>query len=132
MSEIQILRPCDIENEIRLALKDFMTVYCRLLPDNLEVPSARVVATGGSSKNTIDTFMVTLQTRAETDEEAYELIRNAQGILEERVKEQFGALRSMSINSLASWGNDPARPELKLCSLTFLVTAHRESFTITK
>ena len=52
----------------------------------------------------------------------------ALGLLEAQASNQFGALRNVSINSLARWGNDPARPDLKLCTLTVLVTAHRESF----
>ena len=127
---INILRPYDIEDEIRKALKDYLTVYCRPLPENFSIPSILVTATGGSTENTIDTFMVTLDARAYTDAEADELIRNALGILEKRVADQFGALRSISINSLANWGSDPVRPDLKMRTLTVLVRAHRESLTL--
>ena len=125
-----ILRPVDIEDQIRLALKDYLTVYVRPLPDNFTTPCILVTATGGSSENTIDTFTVVLDARAKTDAEAINLIRTAQGLLEAQASNQFGALRNVSINSLARWGNDPARPDLKLCTLTVLVTAHRESFNI--
>lgn len=128
---MNILRPVDIEEEIRLAMKDYLTVYVRPLPANFSVPSILVTATGGNSENTIDTFQVVLDARAETDEEASALIRTAQGLLEAQACSQFGALRNVTINSLARWGNDPVRPDLKLCTLTLLVTAHRESFTIT-
>lgn len=126
-----ILRPVDIEDQIRLALKDYLTVYVRPLPDNFTTPCILVTATGGSSENTIDTFTVVLDARAKTDAEAFSLIRTAQGLLEAQAENQFGALRNVSTNSLARWGNDPARPDLKLCTLTCQVTAHRESFNIT-
>ena len=127
---MKILRPVDIEEQIRLAMKDYLTVYVRPLPANFTTPSILVTATGGSSENTIDTFTVVLDARAKTDEEAFTLIRTAQGLLEAQAANQFGALRNVSVNSLARWGNDPARPDLKLCTLTVLVTAHRESFNI--
>lgn len=123
-----ILRPVDIEDQIRLALKDYLTIYCRPLPDNFTTPCILVTATGGSSENTIDTFTVVLDARAKTDAEAFALIRTAQGLLEAQAQNQIGALRYVTTNSLARWGNDPARPDLKLCTLTVLVTAHRESF----
>ena len=125
-----ILRPVDIEDQIRLALKDYLTVYVRPLPDNFTTPCILVTATGGSSENTIDTFTVVLDARAKTDAEAFSLIRTAQGLLEAQAENQFGALRNVSTNSLARWGNDPARPDLKLCTATVLVTAHRIPFEI--
>lgn len=128
---INILRPYDIEDEIRKALKDYLTVYVRPLPESFTTPSILVTATGGQSENTIDTFMVVLDSRARTDAEADELLRTVLGILEARVAEQFGALRSVTINSLANWGSDPVRPDLKLRTMTVLVTAHRESLTLT-
>ena len=127
---MNILRPVDIEDEIRQAMTDYLTVYVRPLPENFVTPSILVTATGGSSENEIDTFTVVLDARAETDAAAYELIRTAQGLLEHQAATQVGALRHVSINSLARWGNDPVRPDLKLCTLTVLVTAHKESFTI--
>lgn len=127
---IDIMRPCDIEDEIRKALTDYLTVYVRPLPENFQTPSILVTATGGNSQKTIDTFMVVLDSRAETDVEADELLRNALGILEAQTANQFGALRNITINSLANWGSDPVRPDLKLRTMSVLVTAHRESLTI--
>lgn len=129
---MEILKPVDIENEIRLALKDYVTIYCRPLPEKFNTPSILVRSVGGSSSNTIDTFSVVLDSRAKTDAEAYDLINTALGILEKRAFEQFGALRNITVNSMASWGSDPVRPDLKLCTLTVLVTAHRESLEIKK
>ncbi len=125
-----ILRPTDIEDEIRKALTDYMTVYVRPLPEKFTTPCILVTATGGSSTNEIDSFNVTLDARATTDEESYSLIRTAQGILEAQGSNQFGAIRNVSINSLARWGSDPVRPDLKLSTLTVIVTAHREEIAI--
>lgn len=125
-----ILRPTDIEDEIRKALTDYMTVYVRPLPEKFATPCILVTATGGSSTNEIDSFNVTLDARATTDEESYSLIRTAQGILEAQGSNQFGAIRNVSINSLARWGSDPVRPDLKLSTLTVIVTAHREEIAI--
>lgn len=122
---MNILKPIDIEEEIRLALKDYLTAYVRPLPKNYTLPNVLITATGGSTSNTVDTFTVTLDARAETDTEAYDLLTTALGVLETQAAEQFGALRHATINSLARWGTDPVRPDLKLCTVTVLVTAHR-------
>lgn len=127
---MNILRPCDVENELRLALKDLFTVYVRPLPASYSLPNLLITATGGNTSNEVDTFTVVIDARAETDAEAYELLSNALGALDVKASEQVGALRHVSINSLARWGNDPARPDLKICTATILVVAHRESFTI--
>ena len=127
---MNILKPVDIEDECRNALKDFITTYNRPLPANYTLPNVLVTATGGSSKDTIDTFTVVLDARAETDAEAVDVLNTAIGLIEAQASLQVGALRSVFINSLYRWGSDPVRPDLKLCSATVLVTAHRQSFTI--
>lgn len=127
---MNILRPADIENEIRTALSEYFTTYVRPLPANFSVPSLLIAEAGGNTKSTIDTFTVRIDARAETDAEACDLLRTALGALEEIAQQQTGKLRNVSINSLASWGNDPARPDLKLCTATVLVTAHREACEI--
>lgn len=127
---MNILRPVDIEEEIRKALNGYFATYVRPLPAKYTLPNLLIAATGGSTSNTVDTFTVTLQARATEDADALETLRTALGVLEHQAGAQVGALRNVVINSLASWGNDPARPDLKLCSATVLVTAHRESFNI--
>ena len=122
---MNILKPVDIEEEIRLALKDYLTAYVRPLPMIYTLPNILITATGGTSRNTVDTFTVTLDARAETDAEAYDLLTTALGVLEAQAASQVGALRHAIINSLARWGTDPVRPDLKLCTATVLVTAHR-------
>ena len=129
---MNILRPCDIENEIRLALAEYFTVYVRPLPVNFPTPSLLITATGGTTANTIDTYTVSIDARAETDAEAFELLSNALGVLEVQAQNQVGALRNAIINSLARWGADPVRPDLKLCTATVLVTAHREAYEISE
>lgn len=127
---MNILKQVDIENEIRLALADYFEAYCRPLPETYGLPNVLIEQTGGSSSNEIDTFQVRLSVRAETDEDASDVMRDVLGVLQARAEEQFGALRHVSLNSLASWSTDPARPDLKLCTALVLVTTHRETVTI--
>ena len=127
---MNILRPVDIEEQARLALKDYFTTYVRPLPANYTLPCLLITATGGTSNNEVDTFTLTLDARAETDAEAYELITTALGAIEKQGQNQFGALRNVILNSLARWGSDPVRPDLKLCTATVLVTCHREAYEI--
>lgn len=129
---MNILKPIDIENEVRLALKDYLTAYVRPLPEKFALPSVLITATGGSSSDTIDTFVVSLDARAETDAEAFDTLGTALGVLEAQTQQQFGALRHVAVNSLASWGVDPVRPDLKLCTATVIVTVHRQALTITQ
>lgn len=128
---MNILKPIDIEDEIRLALTNYLSVYVRPLPKNYTLPNVVITATGGNSNNTVDTFTVSLDARAETDAEAYDILTTAIGVLEKQAADQVGALRHVAVNSLASWGTDPKRPDLKLCTATVLVTAHRSNITLT-
>lgn len=129
---MNILKPVDIEEELRLALKNYLTVYVRPLPEKFTVPCVLIAATGGSTAETIDTFTVSVDARAKLPADAYDMLSNALGIIEESAREQVGAIRNVTINSLARWGNDPVRPDLQLCTATVLVTAHREPFEITQ
>lgn len=128
---MNILKPVDIESEVRLALKDYFEAYCRPLPENYGLPNVLVEQTGGSTENKIDTFQVRLSVRAKTDAESNDVMRTVLGVLQTRAEEQFGALRHMSLKSQASWGTDPVRPDLKLCTALVLLTVHRETVTIT-
>lgn len=125
-----IKRPVDIEEEIRKALAVYFTAYVRPLPANFSVPSLLITATGGTSKDNIDNFTVSIDARAETDAEADELARNALGALKELANQQVGELRFMELNALANWKTDPVRPELKMRTITAQVYAHREMITI--
>lgn len=132
MAEIQILRSIDIENVIRLALKDYFTIYCRPLPSKFVTPSLLVNKVGGTDLSKVDTFEVVLDSRAKDEGTADELLRNAVGTLKEIARLQTTAIRNVSVNSIGSWGNDPARPDLAMCSARLRVTAHEEIATITK
>lgn len=127
---MNINRQIDIEDEIRLALTDYFEAYCRPLPEKYKLPNVLVEQTGGTTANTIDSFQIKLSVRAKTDAEALDTMRNVLGVLEYQTEHQFGALRHIAVNSMASWGNDPARPDLKLCTMTATVVAHREKYEI--
>ncbi len=130
---ITITRSIDVEDAIRTALKDHITTYCRPLPEKFTVPCLLVQATGGSSEATasgigkIDTFMVVIDSRAVEEETALRNLRNAVAIVE---KYRPVGVSYVAVNSLYSWGVDPVRPDLAMCSATLMVTAHREKVTI--
>lgn len=132
MSYIDILRSIDIEDTIRVILSDFFSVYVRPLPENFDVPSIEVQRVGGDELNKIDTFDVVLDARAEDDATADELIRNAIGVLKEVARQNTTPLRNVAVNSLGSWGSDPVRPDLAMCSARLRVTAHEEITQINK
>lgn len=121
-----INRSIDVEDEVRQALSGYVTAYCRPLPKDFTVPSILVQQVGGTDANTIDSFEVVLDARAETDAEANETLRTAIGILKAVTANQTTALRHVSVNSSGSWGNDPVRPDLAMCSARIRVIAHEE------
>lgn len=125
-----IYRSIDIEEEIRLALKDYLTVYVRPLPENFSTPSVLIELMGGTTDNTIDTFLVRFSSRAKTDAEALDLLRTLLGILEHQAKGQVGELRFSIEQNLISWGTDPVRQDLKLCTATVNVIAHKQKIEI--
>ena len=127
-----IQRSIDIEDVIRLALSDYLFAYCRPLPENFELPCILVQQVGGTDDSTIDTFEVVLDARAETEAEAWETLRNAVGILRKVASLQTTPLRYISVNANGSWGNDPVRPELAMCSARLRVVAHLETTEVSK
>jgi len=94
------------------------------------MPCILVQQVGGTDEDTIDTFNVVLDARAKTEAEAMETLRNAVGITKEIANGGNTALRYVSVNSSGSWGIDPARPDIAMCSATIRVVAHQEVFTI--
>jgi hypothetical protein len=129
---ITIRRSIDIEDEIRIALKDHLTAYCRPLPANFSLPCILVTQVGGTDNNgQIDSFDVTLDARAKNVADANDTLRNAIGILREAARNQTSAIRFMEVNSSGAWGSDPARPELSMYSARIRVVAHLERTTIT-
>lgn len=127
-----INRSIDVEEAIRTSLGEYMQTYVKPLPANFIVPSVEITAVGGSEMDTIDTFDVTLDSRAEHEAEAYENLRNAIGIVIEIAKSQATALRVVNVNSLGSWGKDPVRPDLAMCSARLRVIAHVETVEVQK
>lgn len=129
---MEILRSVDIESIVRLALTDYFEVYCPPLPAKFKVPCIEVQRVGGSDQNTIDTFNIVLDSRAKREAEADELLRNAIGVLKQVAKDQTTALRFVEVNSSGSWGSDPVRPDLAMCSARLRVVAHQEKITINR
>lgn len=122
-----IERPIDIEDVVRLALVDHLTAYCRPLPKDYSLPCILVSKVGGSDRDKIDTFEVTLDSRARTEYEADLTLRNAIGILK---AVEGSAIRYVTVNSSGSWGSDPVRPDLAMCSARLRIVAHVERATI--
>lgn len=129
---MKIERFIDIEDEIRQALDPYMTVYVRPLPKDFTVPSILVTWVGGTEKEKIDTFDVTIDSRAEDEYTAQLNLRNAIGIIEAVTKTQKTALRYVTINTLGSWGHDPVRQDLVMCTARLRVIAHKETIEITE
>ena len=132
---VKISRPVDIENAVRAILEPHLNAYCAPLPEDFETPCVLVRAAGGNSESNwsgagkLDTFLVTIDSRAELEETALEYLRNAIGIIEAKSGNNCG-FSCASVNSLYTWGNDPVRPDLAMCTAALLIAAHREVTTI--
>ena len=125
---ITIRRSVDIEDEVRLALKDHITTYCRPLPKDFSTPCILVTQVGGSDQSgQIDYFDVTLDARATNAADANETLRNAVGVLRKAAGDHTTAIRHVEVNSSGSWGTDPVRPDLSMYSARLRVVAHLES-----
>lgn len=120
-----INKSTDIEEEIRTALDPYLTAYCRPLPKDYALPNILITQVGGTTTGTIDTFSVVLDSRADSEAEALDTLNRAIGILKQVAKEQTTALRHVTINTSGSWGNDPVRPDLSMCSARIDVVAHQ-------
>ena len=127
---MKIKRSVDIEDEARIALSEHLTAYCRPLPADYELPNILITQVGGSDLNTIDTFEVVLDARAETEQAASETLRTAIGVLKAAAAAQATAIRHVSVNSSGSWGVDPVRPDLALCTARLSVVAHLETMEV--
>ena len=125
-----IKRQIDIEDEVRKALLPYLTAYVRPLPAKYSLPNILITQAGGVTTNTVDTFTVVIDARAETELEAGEMLRTAVGILKQVAKEQTTAIRHVIVNTSGSWGNAPVRPDLAMFSATLLITAHEENANI--
>ena len=127
---MKIDRSIDVEEEIKVVLNAYIKTYVRPLPAKFEVPSILVTAVGGSTENTVDYFDVTLDSRASEDATALENLRNAAGIVVKIALSQQTRLRFAEIINLGSWGRDPVRPELAMCTARLRVLAHIETVEV--
>lgn len=126
-----INRSIDIEDAVRKAIAPYLTIYCQPLPASFQLPSLLVSAAGGTEgERTLNTFTVSLQSRAEEESEAYEYLRTACGLLQKIAEDQMTEINYVRINSLGSWGSDPVRPDLALCEATLLISAHTEKVEV--
>lgn len=127
---MQIQTSVDIEYVIQQILGAYMTTYCRPLPANFTTPCILVTKVGGSDTDTIDTLEVVLDSRAKRESQAIDLLNKATGILRQIAKEGTTPVRHIRVTSSGSWGVDPVRPDLAMCSARLSVTAHLENTTI--
>lgn len=127
---MKIKRSIDIENEVRVGLSDYLTAYCRPLPAEYTLPNILITQVGGSDENGIDTFDVVLDARAETEAAASETLRTAIGVLKAVAAAQTTAIRYVEVNTSGSWGTDPVRPDLALCTARIRVAAHLENLEV--
>ena len=127
---IEIERSIDVEEAVRLALKDHLTVYCRPLPKTYKLPNILISQVGGRDENKVDNFEIVLDARAKHEAAAMEYLRNAVGALKAMAGSSGTQIRHVTVTSSGSWGSDPARPDLAMCSARLTVVAHLESATI--
>ena len=120
-----INKSIDIEDEIRQALGPYLTAYCRPLPAEYSVPHILITQVGGTENQTISTFEIVLDARAELEASALDYLNTAIGILKQVAREQTTAIRHVVVNSSGSWGVDPVRPDLTMCSARLEVVAHQ-------
>lgn len=125
-----INKSIDIEEEIRTALSLRQTAYCRPLPAEYSLPHILITQVGGTLTDKIDTFEVVLDSRAETEADALDYLNTATAVLIQTAKEQTTAIRHVVINSSGSWGADPVRPDLAMCSARLSVTAHQQKVEV--
>ena len=122
---MRIRIPIDVEDEIRLTLSDYITTYCRPLPKDFALPCILVTKSGGTDADSIDQMIVTLDARAKTEAEADQILRTAIGILKACAALHTTQIKHITVNSSGSWGVDPVRPDICLCTATLEVIAHQ-------
>ena len=121
----------DIEDEIRQTLDLYQTAYVPPLPAEYDLPNILITQVGGTTSQTIDTFAVVLDARARTEADALAYLNQAIGILKQVAREQTSALRHVTVNTSGSWGSDPVRPDLAMCSARLDVVAHQQTMEVT-
>lgn len=127
---MRIRIPIDVEDEIRTVLSDYVTAYCRPLPKDFTLPCILVTKVGGTDAGTIEKMIVTLDSRAKTEAEADLTLRKAIGILKASAALHTTPIKHITVNSSGSWGADPVRPDLCMCSATLEVVAHETTMEV--
>lgn len=122
---MEINKNIDIEEEVRQALEPYLKAYVRPLPANYTLPNILVSQVGGTQSQTISHFAVVLDSRDASEAGALDTLNTAIGILEQVAREQTSALRHVTVNSSGSWGADPVRPDLAMCSARLEIVAHQ-------
>ena len=125
-----ISKSIDIEDEVRQALAPYVTAYCRPLPVQYDLPHILITQVGGTDSNTIDTFEVVLDARAELEADALGCLNTAVAVLKTVARQQTTDIRYVSVNSSGSWGADPVRPDLAMCSARLSIVAHQKSMEV--
>ena len=125
-----ISKSIDIEDEVREALAPYVTAYCRPLPAQYDLPHILITQVGGTDSNTIDTFEVVLDARAELEADALGCLNTAVAVLKTVARQQTTDIRYVSVNSSGSWGADPVRPDLAMCSARLSIVAHQKSMEV--
>ena len=122
--------PIDVEDEIRLTLSDYITTYCRPLPEDFTLPCILVAKSGGEDSDTIDRFRVSLDARAKTEAEADRILRTAIGILKACAALHTTKIKHVNATSSGSWGVDPVRPDVRMCTAALEVVAHQTTMEV--
>lgn len=124
-------RSIDIEDEIWKALKDYFNITTRPLPKEITKPLLLVTTVGGSEiEKAVNAYEVVLDARAATEEEAINLLLDAVATLDQIAKNQNTPIAYVVNTSSASWGKDPVRDDLALCSARMTVYAHKTTKNI--
>ena len=128
---MEVMKSIDVEDVVREALSASINeVYVRPLPSSYKVPCLLIQQVGGTELNTIDTFDVSIDARAELAGEASELLRTAIAVLKAKAKEQSTAIRYVEVNSLGNWGVDPVRPDLAMMTARVRVVVHQQKINM--
>ena len=122
--------PIDVEDEIRLTLSDYITTYCRPLPKDFTLPCILVTKSGGEDSDTIDRIRVSLDARAKTEAEAGRILRTAIGILKACAALHTTQIKHVNVTSSGSWGVDPVRPDICMCTAALEVVAHQTTMEV--
>ena len=122
---MEINKNIDIEEEVKQALEPYLKAYVRPLPANYTLPNILVSQVGGTQSQTISHCAVVLDSRDASEAGALDTLNTAIGILEQVAREQTSALRYVTVNSSGSWGADPVRPDLAMCSARLEIVAHQ-------